>query len=206
MTTRNSLSRLSTSTNASTMTDILNLRSMQDLLQALEAGATPKYLLFWGHHPNADGSIGKSCLSQWFEASFEVEGLTYLTAEHFMMAEKARLFGDLETRTSILTARTPAEAKKLGRGVKGFDDAAWDQARFDIVVRANEAKFSKNQALRDYLLTTGDRVLVEASPVDRIWGIGLAANDERALEPRAWCGLNLLGFALMEVRARLASN
>ena len=205
-TTRNSLPRLSTSTNASTMTDILNLRSIEDLLQALEAGARPKYVLFWRPQPNADGSIGMSCFSQWFEASFEVEGQIYLTAEHFMMAEKARLFGDLETRASILTARTPAEARKLGRRVKGFDNAAWDQARFDIVVRANEAKFSQNQALRDYLLTNGDRVLVEASPADRIWGIGLAANDERAMEPRAWCGLNLLGFALMEVRARLAAN
>lgn len=74
--------------------------------------------------------------------------------------------------------------------MKGFDDAIWEQSRLDIVVRANEAKFSQNQALRDYLPTTGDRVLVEASPVDRIWGIGVAANDERALEPSAWCGLN----------------
>ncbi|UXH77987.1 NADAR family protein [Roseateles amylovorans] len=188
------------------MTDILNLRSVEDLLRALEAGATPKYMLFWGHQPNADGSIGKGCFSQWFEASFEVDGQPYLTAEHFMMAEKARLFGDVGTRAGILAARTPAEAKKLGRGVTGFDDALWERARFDIVVRANEAKFSQNRALRDYLLTTGDRVLVEASPVDRIWGIGLAADDRRALEPRSWCGLNLLGFALMEVRARLASD
>lgn len=188
------------------MTDTLNLRSVEGLLRALEVGATPKYVLFWGHQPNADGSIGKGCFSQWFEASFQIDGQPYLTAEHFMMAEKARLFDDVETRASILAARTPAEAKKLGRGVKGFDDARWEHGRFDIVVRANEAKFSQNRALRDYLLTSGDRVLVEASPVDRIWGIGLAANDERAVEPRAWCGLNLLGFALMEVRARLASN
>ncbi len=188
------------------MTDIANIRSTEALLQALEAGATPSYLLFWGHQPNADNSIGKSCFSQWFEASFEVEGQTYLTAEHFMMAEKARLFNDLDTRASILAAKTPAEAKKLGRGVKAFDDATWNQARFDIVVRANEAKFSQNPALREYLLNTGLRVLVEASPVDPIWGIGLAANDERALDPRAWFGLNLLGFALMEVRARLASH
>ena len=194
------------STDGSTMTDTLNLRSVEDLLRALDAGATPKYVLFWGHQANADGSIGKGCLSQWFESSFRVDGQTYLTAEHFMMAEKARLFDDVETRANILAARTPAEAKKLGRGVKGFDDALWEQGRFDIVVRANEAKFLQNRALRNYLLTTGDRVLVEASPVDRIWGVGLAANDERALEPRAWCGLNLLGFALMEVRARLASS
>lgn len=206
MTTLNSSHRLSAFTNGSTMTETLNLRTVEDLLRALDEGATPKYVLFWGHQPNADGSIGKGCFSQWFEASFLVDGETYLTAEHFMMAEKARLFGDMATPARILVARTPAEAKKLGRGVQGFDDARWEQARFDIVVRANEAKFSQNRALQDYLLTTGDRVLVEASPVDRIWGIGLAANDERALEPRTWCGLNLLGFALMEVRTRLASN
>ncbi len=188
------------------MTDLLNLRSVEDLLRALEAGTAPKYVLFWGHQPNADGSVGKGCFSQWFEASFEVDGQSYLTAEHFMMAEKARLFGDMETRASVLAARTPAEAKKLGRSVRGFDDVRWELARFDIVVRANEAKFSQNGALRQYLLSTGDRVLVEASPVDRIWGIGLAANDDRAMTPRAWCGLNLLGFALMEVRARLVSH
>lgn len=188
------------------MSDLLNLRSIDDLLHALDAGATPKYLLFWGHQPAADRSIGRACFSQWFDASFELDGQTYRTAEQFMMAEKARLFGDEPSRMRILAARTPAEAKKLGRGVMGFDDLIWERERFDIVVRANEAKFSQNPALRDYLLTTGDRVLVEASLVDRIWGIGLAADDEQALEPRSWCGLNLLGFALMTVRARLAAG
>lgn len=188
------------------MNNILNLRSVEDLKRALDAGAAPSYLLFWGHRPSAEGAIGKSCFSQWFEASFEVEGQRYPTAEHFMMAEKARVFGDFETRASILSARSPDEAKTLGRRVKGFDDATWDQARFDIVVRANEAKFSQNPGLQAFLLGTGDRVLVEASPVDPIWGIGLAANDERALQPHQWCGLNLLGFALMEVRARLAAG
>lgn len=185
------------------MTDRLNLHTLEDLLHAIGERHAPKYLLFWGHQPGADGAIGKSCFSQWFEAGFEVDGQHYPTAEHFMMAEKARLFGDAPARSRILAARTPAEAKQLGRGVQGFDDARWEAARFDIVVRANQAKFSQNPALRDYLLATGDRVLVEASPVDRIWGIGLAATDPRALDPRAWCGLNLLGFALMQVRDRL---
>lgn len=185
------------------MTEALNPRSVEDLLCSLDAGATPKYLFFWGHQPNADGSVGKGCFSQWFEASFEVEGQRYPTAEHFMMAEKARFFRDEAVRARILGVRTAAEAKKLGRTVNGFDDAAWEPVRFDIVVRANEAKFAQNRALRDYLLDTGDRVLVEASPLDSIWGIGLAASDAAALDPRSWCGLNLLGFALMEVRSRL---
>jgi len=187
------------------MHDFHALRNVDDLLRALEAHGQPKYILFWGHQPSTDGSIGKSCFSQWFEARFEVGGQHYPTAEHFMMAEKARLFGDHDSCARIVAARTPAEAKKLGRGVAGFNDRLWEDARFDIVVRANEAKFSQNAALRAFLLTTGDRVLVEASPVDPVWGIGLAADDPRATEPAAWPGLNLLGFALMEVRARLAS-
>ncbi|KQU80446.1 MULTISPECIES: NADAR family protein [unclassified Rhizobacter] len=185
------------------MIEAVNPRTVDDLLRSLDAGATLKYLLFWGNQPNVDGSIGKGCLSQWFEAGFEVDGQHYLTAEHFMMAEKARLFGDEAARFRILACRTPAEAKKLGRTVEAFDNAVWETARFEIVVTANHAKFSQNLAMRDYLLATGSRVLVEASPVDRIWGIGLAANDMAALHPGAWLGLNLLGFALMEVRSRL---
>jgi len=188
------------------MADILNSRTVEDLCRALDRGERPKYLFFWGHQPNADGSIGKGCFSQWFKAPFDVGGQRYATAEHFMMAEKARLFGDGATCDRVMASRSPAEAKKLGRAVQRFDDAVWERARFDIVVRANVAKFSQNPAMRDYLLGTGDRVLVEASPVDRIWGIGMAADDEKALNPRMWRGLNLLGFALVEVRARLASS
>lgn len=188
------------------MTEVFNPRTVEALLRALEAGFEAKYLCFWGHRPNVDGSIGKSCFSQWFEASFEIEGQQYLTAEHFMMAEKARLFGDDEASARVLSSKTPDAAKKFGRGVKGFDEAVWAQARFDIVVRANEAKFSQNAPLRKFLLSTGDRVIVEASPVDPVWGIGLAANDAAALDPHKWHGLNLLGFALMEVRTRLLSR
>jgi len=179
------------------------IRSVADLLDHIDRRNEPKYLFFWGHQPTADGSIGKSCMSQWFEAAFTVEGMRYRTAEHYMMAEKARLFGDEAVRAQILEARTPAEAKKLGRGIRDFDEAAWLDARFDIVVRGNSAKFSQDDALRAYLVSTGDRVLVEASPVDAIWGIGLASNDAEAGDPRKWRGLNLLGFALMEARARL---
>lgn len=188
------------------MREPLNIRSVDTLLRALDAGIEPKYLCFWGHQPNADGTIGKSCFSQWFEAGFEVDGQRYPTAEHFMMAEKARLFEDPETRSRVLSCRTPAEAKKLGRTVKGFDDRVWEDARFEVVVRANLGKFSQNSSLQDFLLGTGDRVLVEASPVDAVWGIGLAANDPMALNPRQWKGLNLLGFALMEVRAQLFAS
>ena len=87
--------------------------------------------------------------------------------------------------------------------MRGFDDAVWQRERYGIVVEGSVHKFASDPALRAYLLCTGDRVLVEASPLDRIWGIGLAADDERALDPARWRGLNLLGFALMEARERL---
>jgi ribA/ribD-fused uncharacterized protein len=119
------------------------------------------------------------------------------------MAEKAILFGEVETRDRILEAPHPDVAKKLGRGVRNFDEEKWDRARFGLVVRGNLAKFGQNPELAEFLLNTGNRVLVEASPVDQIWGIGLAADDPRAEAPGEWKGLNLLGFALMEVRQML---
>lgn len=181
-------------------------RDQEELVQALQEGGQAKYLCFWGHQPLASGEIGKSCFSQWWEGAFTVDGDTYATAEHYMMVEKARLFGDEEVRAQILSATSPAAAKKLGREVRDFDDARWVAARFDIVVRGNLAKFGQDPALKAFLLGTGDRVLVEASPRDRIWGIGLSANNPLAEVPEQWRGLNLLGFALMEVRQRLSES
>ena len=117
-----------------------------------------------------------------------------------MMAEKAALFGDQTTRAQVLVATNPGAAKALGRQVRGFNEAAWIENRFSIVLRANEAKFSQNPDLGHFLRQTGNRIIVEASPVDRVWGIGIAQDDERARNPNQWKGLNLLGFALMQVR------
>jgi ribA/ribD-fused uncharacterized protein len=179
-------------------------RSREELAALMAAGARPKWLMFWGHQPQRDGSVGPGALSQWWAASFTVDGERYATAEHWMMAAKARLFGDEAAVPPILGARTPAEAKNLGRLVRGFDEQRWSAARFELVVAGNVAKFGQDPALRDYLLSTRARVLVEASPRDRVWGIGLGAADERAQRPEQWRGLNLLGFALMEARERLA--
>jgi ribA/ribD-fused uncharacterized protein len=160
--------------------------------------------MFWGHQPQPDGSVGKGVLSQWWPCRFTVDGVDYASAEHWMMAGKARLFGDEASVPPILAARTPAEAKSLGRLVRGFDEERWAAERFELVVRGNVAKFGQDPALRAYLLGTGGRVLVEASPRDRVWGIGLGAAHEAATDPARWRGENLLGFALMEARARLA--
>lgn len=176
---------------------------LNSLIAEIQQGFRPKYLFFWGHQPRSDGQLGKECLSQWWSAPFEVDGVVYPTAEHYMMAEKARLCGDHSSRVKILAAPHPNVAKKLGRVVTGFDEERWNQHRFEVVVRGNIAKFSQHEALKTFLLNTKERILVEASPLDRIWGIGLAADDLRAEDPAKWQGLNLLGFALMEVRARL---
>ncbi|MFG3049457.1 NADAR family protein [Kitasatospora sp. NPDC048239] len=183
---------------------VLEARDRTALTALVESGAEPRWLLFWGHRPQPDGSPGPGTLSQWWPGAFTVDGVEYATAEHWMMAGKARLFGDDEIVPRILAARTPAEAKKLGRLVQGFDERVWTAKRFELVVEGNVAKFGQDQALRAYLLRTGGRVLVEASPLDKVWGIGLAAHDERARRPGQWRGENLLGFALMEARARLA--
>ncbi|WP_300532296.1 NADAR family protein [Maricaulis sp.] len=158
---------------------------------------------FWGHRGRSDGVISASCLSQWFPSPFKQDGDRYRTAEHWMMAQKARLFGDTKIVRSILASDDPRQVKALGRKIKAFDSAVWDQYKYDIVVRGNALKFSQNPPLRDYLLKTADLVLVEASPVDPVWGIGLAADDKGVCDPACWKGENLLGFALMEVRDQL---
>jgi predicted NAD-dependent protein-ADP-ribosyltransferase YbiA (DUF1768 family) len=132
---------------------------LEDLCLRFNAGETLEYVFFWGHQVSKHG-VTASCFSQWYGAPFVVEGQRYLTAEHFMMAEKAALFGDQATRELVLQAPHPGQ----------------------------------------FLKQTCSRVIVEASPVDRVWGIGLAQDDAKAHNPNRWRGLNLLGFALMQVR------
>ncbi|MES2322557.1 MAG: NADAR family protein [Pseudomonadota bacterium] len=182
------------------------IRSVTELRELVHDGLKSKYVLFWGHTPTQDGSISKSCFSQWFEAAFQVDGVRYPTAEHFMMAQKARLFSDQAALAKVLKAASPGAAKAAGREVAGFNEQTWLEQRWDIVVKANLEKFSQNPALLEFLLATHDRILVESSPVDKIWGTGIAADDARAEIPSEWEGLNLLGFALMEVRTRLAES
>jgi ribA/ribD-fused uncharacterized protein len=188
----------------SSNTDPTSARSREELADIIKAGGVPKWLMFWGHQPQPDGAIGQGCLSQWWPCRFTVAGVEYSSAEHWMMAAKARLFDDPATEAKILEARTPAEAKKLGRLVPDFDDKTWSANRFALVVAGNVAKFGQNPSLRTFLLATTNRVLVEASPRDQIWGIGLGAANDRATDPTQWRGRNLLGFALMEARAQLS--
>jgi ribA/ribD-fused uncharacterized protein len=152
--------------------------------------------------------------SQWFPARFTAQLRTsemetpreFVNAEQFMMARKAVLFDDRETLDRIMDTENPSRHKKLGRAVRNFDQAVWNEHAMDAIVTGNFAKFSQNAELGEQLLATGSRTLVEGSLHDTIYGVGLYWNDDRILDEANWCGTNLLGIALMTVRARLAED
>ncbi|MCI4664440.1 MAG: NADAR family protein [Neomegalonema sp.] len=185
----------------------MDVFTKDDLIAAIADGARPKFVLFWGHTPQSPTSpLGAACLSQWFPAAFTVDEIAYPTAEHYMMAEKARLFGDEAARQRVWAATSPGAAKAVGREVRDFVQATWEAERFEIVRRGSRAKFAQNPEMGAFLLATRDRVLVEASPRDRIWGAGVSKNSPIAEQPDQWPGLNLLGFALMAARADLLAE
>ena len=148
-------------------------------------------VLFW-HPPSAS--------LQWTPSPFTVDLVEYNCAEQFMMASKARLFGDDMALSAILGSDDPREKKRLGRQVRHFDHNLWHTECEHIVLHGNHAKFSQNEEMRLALIRTGDRRLAEASPHDNLWGIGLSACDLRASSPDFWCGQNLLGQALEHAR------
>lgn len=160
------------------------------------------FVFFWGHQETY-GMVTKACLSQWYPCNFVVEGIRYNCAEQYMMAEKARIFGDAAARMKILAATDPMKMKKLGRQVKNFDAKIWDEVAPAVVFRGNLAKFSQNAALMAFLLSTGEKMLVEASPYDNIWGIGMNEAEAKRTPPHFWRGTNKLGFSLMDVRDEL---
>lgn len=182
---------------------------LRALVAAHAAGTPEPLLLFYGHRTQRDarGRVipGPGVLSQWYPAPFDHEGITYPHAEAFMMAAKARLFEDATTHAAILRESDPLKCKRLGRQVRGFDARVWNDHAYRIVVTACIAKFTGRPGRVDYLAQTAPAVLVEASPSDRVWGIGLRASDPAAHDVRTWRGQNLLGFALTEAREQLTS-
>lgn len=174
--------------------------SIEGICERFKSGEELEFLFFWGHTKNKNGKVTKACFSQWYLSDFTVHGVLYNCAEKYMMAEKARLFKDYETLQEILDAENQQEIKVLGRKIKNFNEELWNREKYEIVKRGNLAKFSQDENLKEFLLITGDKIIVEASPYDCIWGIGMSANDENIENPIDWKGENLLGFALMEVR------
>jgi len=146
--------------------------------------------------------------SQWHKSDFYetvtcFPMLKFFCMEQFMMAKKALLFDDKETFEKIMANTSPKQIKDLGREVKNFNQEVWDKFKFSIVYNGNLLKFGQNEELRELLFNTGDTILVEASPYDKVWGIGLAEDAPDALDMNKWLGQNLLGKALTGVRDQL---
>lgn len=181
------------------------MASRDALIRRSTAGSPLSMLFFWKPEPAAEPP-GAECLSQWYPSGFVHDETRYLTAEHWMMHQKALLFDDVAMAAKILREPSPARVQILGRGIGAYVQSTWIEHRVDIVTRGNLLKFQQSPELRRYLLDTAEAVLVEASPQDRIWSIGLAADDPHACDPRLWRGENLLGFALMRVRSLLRAG
>lgn len=145
-------------------------------------------LLFWGQWP-----------SNWEQSPFVIDNVTYNCVEQYMMAEKARLFGDLQAEARIMSTADPKDQKRYGSQVTPYNDAKWADVRYDVVLKATIEKYRQNPELKAKLLASVGR-FVEASPDDCIWGIGLRATDPRAWQPETWRGMNLLGRAIDEAR------
>jgi len=175
---------------------------IESLIKERNSGIKKDIVLFWGH-TKKEGKIGKECFSQWYPVDFRVNADQFWCMEQFMMSQKAKLFGDQEIFEKIMGETEQKKIKQLGRKVSGFDQKIWDQVKYDIVLTGNYYKFSENSKLRTILLDTGDSILAEASPYDKIWGIGFGAGSQESNHPEQWKGINLLGFALMEVREEI---
>lgn len=168
-------------------------KNKKKYLEDMIENRTETHLYFWGGY-----------CSQWHRSKFIVEGIEYNCAEQYMMAEKARLFNDQESLYNIMLEYDPRNQKILGKNVRNFDKAKWDSVCRLIVYRGNLAKFSQNSGLCDWLLLdTGNLKLVEASPYDNIWGIGLNPCDPLRFDEKNWKGTNWLGEAIMQVRSDL---
>jgi len=171
---------------------------------------TSTAIYFWG------GPASQWYLKAPFRQRFEVAGAVFAfnCAEQYMMAAKARLFHDTTVFDLIMASKVPKTQKDLGRQVKGMhgpkwdahDKAIWDAAAPDVLVHANLAKFSQNPEILEWLLSTAGKQLVEGSPVDRIYGVGIRYDDPRIEDPANWLGLNLLGKTLEAVRDRLSQT
>lgn len=153
-----------------------------------------KFVFFWG-----------GPFSQWYQLDFTVDGVRYNCAEQYMMAMKADTFGDKNALVRIMSSNDPREQKAIGRTVKGFKPDTWNKLAKAFVYRANLAKFSK-PILKGFILGTGDKEIVEASPYDKIWGIGMSEDDPDRFDKTKWKGTNWLGEVLMQVRDTLRKS
>ncbi|MCD8149411.1 MAG: TIGR02452 family protein [Clostridiales bacterium] len=160
----------------------------------------PQFVFFW-HEYDENG-----CFSNWYESPFVIDDFCYSYVEQYLMAQKAKWFHDSKAYTSILKTDSPRKCKRIGKTVTPFDNTVWCSVRYDVLKTGVRAKFTQNEELKRKLLSTGQSIIAEASPYDNIYGIGIAADVASGLSPAEWPGRNLLGHALMEVRAELTES
>jgi len=153
---------------------------------------TDTHNYFWG-----------SEFSNWYSCIFEYKGHTFFNSEQAFMWEKARFFDDHEIEKILLSETNPAHAKALGRKVKNFDADMWMAASYPAMIAVNFAKWNSSPVLKELIISTDPKIIVEASPYDKIWGVGLNEDDDLILDEKNWEGMNLLGKALMNVRREL---
>lgn len=168
-------------------------------LSELVKGRVERMAVYF-YHPG--GQYG--FMSQWYPSWFREETgerTEYANCEQYMMAKKALQFGDQEMHREIMNTPNPSLMRRLGRQIRGFHENVWNEQKYEIVLQGNMLKFTQNEELKRLLIDTGDSILAEASPTDRIWGIGLSI--ESAERGDRWRGRNLLGDVLMEVRRRV---
>lgn len=144
--------------------------------------------------------------SQWYKSSMIIDNITYTTCEQYMMSQKALLFEDKDIYEKIMQSNSPKEYKALGRKIKNFNEDIWNKYKRNIVFKANLAKFTQNEKLKNKLLSTKNKILIEASPYDNIWGVKLTKEDSRIFNKDTWQGQNLLGYILMDVRDEIRKN
>jgi ribA/ribD-fused uncharacterized protein len=138
--------------------------------------------------------------SNWYMMPFVHHSIQYNCSEQFMMYSKAMLFKDTDVAEMIMDQGHPRKQKFLGRQVRGYDDQIWMAECENIMLPGLVSKFQQDSYSLNTLLDTGDKIIVEASPSDRIWGIGMTAHDPRAINPDKWEGQNRLGKVLMKAR------
>jgi len=154
-----------------------------------------KYFFFWKHR-----------LSQWHIVNFTAGSYTYNCCEQYMMHLKAVLMRDPETAAEIMNEKNPYNHQTLGRKIKNFNQEVWDMNKYSVVLTGNRARFTQSAECRELLLATGDKILVEASPYDKVWGIAMGVNDPDILDETKWRGQNLLGKVLTQVREELKAE
>lgn len=155
------------------------------------------YIFFW-KPSETDGYLGN-----WYTSPLKKDNINYSCVEQYIMAMKAKLFGDNTMLSKIMSTKDPNLHRNFGRLVKDFDEDVWNEHKEDVLYDGLYAKFTQNSNLKDKLLKTGDKILVEASPYDKIYGIGMKKDHPDINNPRKWKGENLLGNTLMRVRKDL---